>query len=158
MKNICIMAMALALIGASGASAKEVRAESADQVGIRLAERAPKASARLVAEAERLAKISQKVSVRLDKAESSGKDMARSKELLASADALIDSAKLKSQAIASIDVSPDDPKGSLERLKAAAKDANGAVKKAHVALIDAITSIKAALAPQKNASSTPQGN
>lgn len=128
------------------------------RVEAKIASRAPEVSAKLVAATERLAEISGKITARLEKIEASGKDMTEGKNLLVSANALIEAAKVKAEAVSTVAVFSDDIEESFEALKTATKEAREAIKEAHSALVNVIKGIKPGIAPSVNATSSAQVN
>jgi chromosome segregation ATPase len=134
----------------STASSTAHRVTVRQEVAKRLVEHAAKV---LMATAERLSKIGDRVQSRIEKVKAEGGDTFASEKALADARGHIADAKTKLASFSSIDLSAERISDSVEALRTAAQSVKEDLKAARASLSEAISSLKPGRSG-KNATST----
>ncbi len=137
----------------------ELKTEAKTRAANSIAKTIKKSSERLSAELRRFRDIQSKIETRLAKLEGQGADTRDARAVLAVAVTKLSAAETSINAIANVTISADDPRSSLDAVKAAVRSAQDALKEAHKSLSDVLPAMKGLEASVKrNATSTKATN
>jgi chromosome segregation ATPase len=117
-----------------------------------------KSSDRLTKELARFREIQAKIETRLAKLDAEGASSTQARIVLASAITKLSQAETSIKALATLEISKDDPRSSTEAVKTAIMAAQEALKAGHKALMDVLPSMKGLQAGIKRQNDVPKAS